>query len=742
MATTQQNREVEIITPLGPDILLLRNMTVTEELGRMFTMELELVSTSENLIFEDLLAQNITIRLDLPKDEKRYFNGHISRLSQSGNQGSFAVYQATVRPWLWFLTRTADCRVFQNKTVPDIVKEVFRDNGYTDFEEKLGSSYRTWEYCVQYRETDFNFISRLLEQEGIYYYFKHKEGKHTLILSDNYSAHEKITGYESIPYYPPDDTTVRDEEFISSWFISKQIQPGFYALNEYDFERPKTDLKVSSVIAREHSASEFEVYDYPGEYIETDDGDNYARARIEELHVHYEQAQGKSDARGIVTGGLFELSEYPREDQNREYLVVSATHEIQSDDFESSGSGGGSVYSNNFSVIDAKTPFRASRTTPKPIVQGPQTAVVVGPSGEEIYTDKYSRVKLQFHWDRYGKSDENSSCWVRVSQLWAGKTWGGIHIPRIGQEVIVEFLEGDPDQPIITGRVYNADEMPPYDLPANKTQSGIKSRSSKGGSGANFNEFRMEDKIGEEEVYIHAEKDQNNIVENDETTSVGHDRTEDVGNDETITIGNNRTEKVVNNEDIMIGNNRTEMVGVNETINIGSNRSVTIGSNKMETIAINKAETIGVAKELTIGGAYQVTVGAAMNETIGGAKAEEIGAVKSVSVGGSSSEGVGGSKSVSAGGNILESAKKDVSITAGKDVSISSAENMSIAIGDDFAIKCDKKGSIDITDELTIKCGKATIAMKKNGDIIINGKKISIKGSGDVVIKGSKILQN
>ena len=609
MATTQQNREVEIITPLGTDILLLRNMTVTEELGRMFTMELELVSTSENLVFEDLLAQNITIRLDLPKDEKRYFNGHISRLSQSGNQGSFAVYQATVRPWLWFLTRTADCRVFQNKTVPDIVKEVFRDNGYTDFEEKLGSSYRTWEYCVQYRETDFNFISRLLEQEGIYYYFKHKESKHTLILSDNYSAHEKITGYESIPYYPPDDTTVRDEEFISSWFISKQIQPGFYALNEYDFERPKTDLKVSSVIAREHSASEFEVYDYPGEYIETDDGDDYARTRIEELHVLYEQAQGKSDARGIVVGGLFELSEYPREDQNREYLVVSATHEIQSDDFESSGGGTGSVYSNSFSVIDAKTPFRASRTTPKPIVQGPQTAVVVGPSGEEIYTDEYSRVKLQFHWDRYGKSDENSSCWVRVSQLWAGKTWGGIHIPRIGQEVIVEFLEGDPDQPIITGRVYNADEMPPYDLPTNKTQSGVKSRSSKGGSGANFNEFRMEDKMGEEEVYIHAEKDQNNVVENDETTEVGHDRTENVGNDESITIGHDRTEKVGNNE------------------------TTTIDGNQVETIKLNKAESILIGKALTVGAGYQVSVGGAKNETVGLSSTEQVGVLRHTTVG-------------------------------------------------------------------------------------------------------------
>ncbi|MCK4987133.1 MAG: type VI secretion system tip protein VgrG, partial [Desulfobacterales bacterium] len=341
-------------------------------------------------------------------------------------------------------------------------------------------------------------------------------------------------------------------------------------------------------------------------------------------------------------------------------------------------------------------------TTPKPMVQGPQTAIVVGPSGEEIYTDKYARVKVSFHWDRNSKSDENSSCWVRVAQVWAGTKWGGIQIPRIGQEVIIEFLEGDPDQPIITGRVYNNDNMPPYDLPANATQSGIKSRSSKGGNADNFNEIRFEDKKGDELVYIHAEKDQSNVVENDETISIG------------------------NNRDKNVGVNQTESIGTNKTITVGGNHAESITGNMTQSVSLAKAETITLAKALTIGAGYQVTVGAAMNETIGGLKAEEIGALKSVNVVANSSENVGGNKSVDA--------DKDISATSGK--------KMSFKAGDDYSVKGDKNGVIDIKDQLTIKVGKASITMKKNGDITINGKTINIKGSGNIVMKAKKILEN
>ncbi len=600
MAVTQQNREIEIITPLGQDVLLLRDVNITEELGRLFTINVELAST-KNIALDDLLGQNISIRLNLGRGE-RYFNGYVSSISQAVDEGHYARYSATIKPWFWFLTRTSDCRIFQEKTVPDIIKEVCNELGYTDIEDQLSGSYRTWVYCVQYRENDFNFLSRLMEQEGIYYYFTHEQGKHTLILADGLNSHELISGYEEIPYYPPDDVAVRNEECVSSWYLSKKIQPGTYVLNEYDFVKPKADLKVNSNIARGHSESEYEIYDYPGEYVESDDGNNYVRNRIEELHVEYEQAHGQSIARGVISGGLFALVNYPKANQNRQYLVISVRHSIQADDFESGGDGGGTAYSNNFTVIESTTPYKSVRITPKPLVQGPQTAVVVGPSGEEIFTDEHGRVKLQFHWDRYGESDENSSCWVRVSQLWAGKTWGGIHIPRIGQEVIVEFLEGDPDRPIVTGRVYNGDQTPPYALPANKTQSGIKSRSSKGGSGANFNEIRFEDKKDEEEFYIHAEKDQNNIVENDETTSVGHDRTEDVGNDETISIGKDQNIKV----------------GKNLLIDAGDSIVIKTGQ---ASITMKKDGTIQIiGKDILVKGSGKIDVKATKNITLKGSK--------------------------------------------------------------------------------------------------------------------------
>jgi type VI secretion system secreted protein VgrG len=756
MAVTQKDREIEIVTPLGADVLLVRDMTMTEELGRLFVIDLELLST-ENIKFEDLLGQNVTIRLNLAGEKKRYFNGYVSSISQALDEGHYARYFATVHPWLWFLTRTSDCRIFQNKTVPEIIQEVFKDFEYGKFEDNTRATYRKWDYCVQYRETDFNFVSRLMEQEGMYYYHKHEDGKHTLLLVDDPHIHESIPDYEEITYYPPDKTALRDEECINGWHLKKQLQPCAYALNEYDFIKPGADLKADSKVSKEHTEAEHEIYDYPGAYVEGGDGRNYARTRIQELHAKYEQAQGQSIARGLITGGLFTLAGYPRDDQNREYLVVFVNHSIRCDSFEA-GDGGGTTYTNSFSAIESKTPFRAARITPKPIVQGPQTAVVVGPSGEEIYTDEHGRVKLQFFWDRYGKKNENSSCWVRVSQLWAGKTWGGIHIPRMGQEVIVEFLEGDPDRPIVTGRVYNGDQTPPYALPANKTQSGIKSRSSLGGSGANFNEIRFEDKKGSEQVYIHAEKNQDNIVENDETTEVGHDRTEHVGHDEKITIDNNRTEKVGVNEEITIGSNRTEKVGVNESITIGSNRTKSVGASETCTVALQRTHMVGINETIGVGAAQEIGIGAFQAVAIGAYQTVNVGAYQSINVGANQSTDVGANQSTNVGANqtlsVTGNQSKSVSGNASKSVkgndSLGVDGNRSADVKGDDSLKVGKNLMIDAGDSVTIKTGSASITMKKDGTITIKGKDITVDGSGkiditasnNITMKGQKILQN
>jgi type VI secretion system secreted protein VgrG len=591
MTQIQGARPAEIITPLGDDVLLFNRMTATEQLGRLFEFELDLLSKDPDIKFEDILGQNVTVRLTLPDDKERYFNGYVSRFSQEGTLENFNAYHATVHPWLWFLTRTADCRIFQQQTVPDIIKTVFRDHGFSDFEESLSGSYRTWEYCVQYRETDFNFVSRLMEQEGIYYYFKHEKTKHIMVLSDSVSSHEPYPGYEKLPYYPPDEHFRRERDHIYEWTMVQGIQPGVYALNDFDFERPKANIQVKSSIQRDHAHASMEIYDYPGEYLDTGDGETYTRARIEAHHVQHEQVQAKGNARGLAAGSLFELTDYPRKDQNREYLVLAATHQVESDTYAADGATDSEqVYTCSFSALNSKRPFRSSRTTPKPIVQGPQTAVVVGPAGDEIYTDKYGRVKVSFHWDRRSKSNETSSCWVRVAQVWAGKQWGGIHIPRIGQEVIIEFLEGDPDHPIITGRVYNNDNMPPYDLPANATQSGIKSRSSKSGTADNFNEIRFEDMKGEEEIYLHGEKNWTINIENDKNQTIDHD--------ETLTVKNDRTKSVEKNQSESIGEDKTIEVGKNHSESIGESLKLTIG--KTSETEVSDAMTVTVGKTLTI----------------------------------------------------------------------------------------------------------------------------------------------
>ncbi len=444
-----------------------------------------------------------------------------------------------------------------------------------DVEYRLRGTYREWEYCVQYRETDFNFISRLMEQEGIYYYFEHFEDKHMLILTDEVSTHNPFPQFETVPYQAPTGAmSLQELDHLQYWAVTQLIQPETYASKDFNFKHPRGDLLSVLMQPGDHAfpIQQPEIFDYPGEYTERSDGENYVEIRLQELRSQHERVSASGPCRGMSAGCLFTLLDYPREDQNKEHLVLSVSHQINDTSYIS-GQGGGSeeLYRCQVEVMDAATPYRQARSTPKPIVQGPQTAIVVGRDNDEIYTDEFGRVKVQFHWDRYGQGNENSSCWIRVSQLWAGAKWGGMHIPRIGQEVIVSFMEGDPDKPIITGRVYNADCMPPYDIPANKTQSGIKSRSSKDGTPGNFNEVRMEDKKGSEELYIQAEKDENILVKNDKSENVGHDETISIGNDRTETVGRDMSTTVTRHHSLTVEE------GGNDTLTVRrGTRSVTV----------------------------------------------------------------------------------------------------------------------------------------------------------------------
>ncbi len=750
---TQKNRRISITTPLGEDKLLLRSITGSEAISQPFQYHLELLSEDDAIDFKSIVGQRVTVKLLLADGSPRHFNGFISRFSQGARDGVLTSYHAEMVPWLWFLTRTADCRIFQKKSVPDIIQQIFKDLGFTDFKLNLYSSFEPRDYCVQYRETDFHFVSRLMEQVGIYYFFEHDDTKHNLILGNDPNVHKDCPGQPKVRYELAAGGW-QDDDVITEWRLEEAFRPGSWAQTDYNFETPSTSLLVSLA-----GSNKYEIYDYPGDYAARGDGDTLTKVRLEEDTTPTLVAQGTSDCRAFVTGHKFTLQDHYRPDLNQPYVITSVNHRAsQGGDY-----GGGAMdgldkefsYQNTFTCIPASVTFRPGRITPRPTVRGCQTAMVVGPGGEEIYTDKYGRVKVQFHWDREGKRNENSSCWVRVSHPWAGKGWGAVSIPRIGQEVVVDFLEGDPDQPIIVGRVYNAESMPPYGLPAGAVVSGVKSNSTKGGGG--YNEIVMDDTKGTELIRVHAQYDKDKVVEHDERVHVKHDRTEAVDNDETITIGHDRKEEVKHDETIIIGNdkrenvkrdlalkvdrNKTETVDKNKTVRVGADHdetidgTMTLSVNKTltEVIALNHSETVGLAMELTVGGAMALTVGLAMAETVGISKSEMVGASKS--------ESVGTNRTLEVGKNASETVKGNQTVEIGKDLTENVAGKHRHEVKKEFSLQA-KKVQIVAEDEIALKSGSAEVTLKKNGDIFIKGNKINIKGSGDVIIKGSKIKGN
>ena len=506
--------QLTLTSPLAED-LGLHEITHRAGLSELGRIDLGLLSPHADLAPEDLLGQCVTVTLRL-REGQRCFHGHVTRFGLAGRRGRHFLYKARLRPWLWFLTRTSDCRIFQDQSVPDIVKAVFADHAGAAFEFQLTRAYRTRAYCVQYRESDHDFVARLLEDEGIYWHFRHEEDRHVLVLQDHQSAHAATPGCEALPYIEEASSAAPDTEYITGWDFSRRIRPGRAALTSYDFEKPGAHLAAQAQQVRGHDLSDYEQFDFQGDYTDTDDGNDQAGVRIEEQQARHERLHARSNAQGLTEGGLFGLQRHPRADQNTQYLCVATRIRARGDGAEAGQAAG--TYECEFSAIPASGQFRPPRRTSRPFVKGPQTAVVVGPAGEEIHTDPYGRVKVQFHWDRYGRHDERSSCWVRVSQPWAGNGWGAMAIPRVGQEVIVDFLEGDPDQPVITGRLYNAGQMPPYPLPAGAHMTGIRSRSTPGGNG--LCELVIHDQAGQELVSIHSQKDMQTTVLNNQATVV------------------------------------------------------------------------------------------------------------------------------------------------------------------------------------------------------------------------------
>ena len=766
-----ESRKITATTPLGPEKLAFSSMIGQEEISQCFSFQTTFVSDDIDLKSEDILGLGVTIKVESDRGE-RFFHGLVDSFALTEFGQERFEYVAVLRPWLWFLSKTSDNRIFQNMSVVDIVEEVFSAYPNADFEKRLQESYPPREYCVQYNETDLNFISRLLEHEGIAWFFEYADGAHTMILTDDNAKLEPASGYDEIPYREDSDAGRDFDEGITLWQRTDTAVSGSYTHTDYDFTKPSADLKVRSETPFSHELAEGKQYYYPGTYMEIARGETLAGVRLEEVQTAHHRIEAVSSTIGPAAGCIFALTDYPRAPENDTYIIRAVQYDLVDDQHRAGGGSGDVGFNAVYSLMPHAIPFRPVRVTPVPVMRGPQTAVVVGPAGEEIYTDEYSRVKVQFHWDRLGEKDENTTCFIRVSSVWAGSGWGFIQIPRIGQEVIVDFLEGDPDQPIITGRVYNANQMPPYGLPGNATQSGWKSNSSPGGGG--WNELRFEDKAGSEEVYFQAEKDHNELVKNNETRTIGNDWVEDVGHDATQSIGNDRTESVVNNKStsvgvdrtVSIGNNDTESVGVDRSLSVGSNETISVGTDSSETIGSNHSQNVGSAQTLSVGTTRTRTVGAAETVGVGGAQSVNVGAARSIvvaaaqshAVGGADSHTVGSSQSVTVASGQTVSVGSDQSITVGAghtlsvgaDSGTSIGANCLVDVGADMALSVGAKLAITAADEIALVCGSASILLKSDGTIVLDGKditlngsgKINIKASSDVTIKGSKINQN
>ena len=530
--------QMQLVT--NPDVgLKFKSMAAQEEVSRLFEFQVIAISEDQAVTADDLLGTNAAVSIEVADGTQRWFHGVVSAFGIEGVEGRFFSYRLTLRPWAWLLTRSADLRIFQEMTAPDIIKEIFGEYTST-FVDELSGTYAARTYCVQYRETDFNFVSRLMEEEGIFYYWRHTEAKHELVLADGTGTHVATKGFETILYLE-DDRDVAEQQAINDWHMRHEIQTGKVTLSDYNFETPSTSLKSATVAgSRSHAEKEHEVYDYPGLYGVKADGDARAQIRLDEQTARFSRFTGQGNTPGLAAGALFTLEGHPRDDQNGDYVLLSTQIDMQQAGYESGGDRD-TLFLCRFVAKAAADPYRPARITRKPSVAGPQTALVVGGGDAgDIETDEYGRIKVQFHWDRVGKKNAESSCWLRVASSSAGNGWGMISLPRIGQEVVVAFLEGDPDQPIVVGSVYNAEQKVPYELPANATVSTVKSRSMLGGADQ-FNELRFEDKEGEEYMLLHAEKDRFEFVEGTLKSNIGIDRGE---GDEHRTVKKDRKEKI------------------------------------------------------------------------------------------------------------------------------------------------------------------------------------------------------
>lgn len=636
MQTSSAERTLSVsgaAVPIGHDgqpAMRLAGIEGQESLSVMYEYVLDLVSVAEcgvsvealELDTAAMIGKELTVSIGLDDAELqsdtekgiRQISGLVVVAQAVGQMGRYGHYRVSLRPWLYLADQRTDYRIFQMKTVVEIIDEVLGTYAFS-YERRLSGQYSTLEYQVQYGETDFAFVQRLMQEYGIYWFFEHDHGIHRLILVDHAQAHlSGARACQTLHYHP--EGFGSDRQYVHVFESIRSLQPGKWRTDDFDFKQPTVQLRAQAAEPQDTAQNGYEHYEWPGDYTSRSDGERIAKYRMEELYARGLRARGQGNLRNVVCGATVQLLDHPRAACNGKYLVLQAKLSA-TEIAQASGVGRFDVRS-AFVVQPSDVTFRPRRTVPKPRTSGPQTAIVTGPPGQEIWTDQHGRVKIRFHWDRTSSRGENASCWVRVSQAWAGSGHGAIHIPRIGSEVIVDFENGDPDRPIITGRVFNGANMAPWPLPSSATQSGILSRSTRGRSHENANAIRFDDRLGQEELWIHAERDHRVEVEQDETHDVGRNRRRTVGRDETVTIGANRAKSVAQNELVVIGGDLIAQV------------SAISG----ELVGEAKALIAGGGYVVIVGGAYALTVAGAVNEVIGVGRIEEVGGAKVTTVGG------------------------------------------------------------------------------------------------------------
>lgn len=759
MRTTQKDRPMRVSTPLGQDVLLITKLSGREALSELFQFDLEVVADNKTPVqFDRLMGQSITVELDLPGGKKRYFNGLCRRVCEGKRATIFTEYRLQIVPQLWLLTRRTQCRIFQHEDIPSILKKVLAG---LDVSWNLQAKYHPRDHCIQFRESDFDFVSRLMEEEGIYYFFQHSNGKHQLIIADTPQGHVNLPTISKAIFEEVVGGN-RPDLRVFEWEKSQELRSGKVTIWDHSFEFPQQNLEAAKTIMESVTVGKvthklkvadndrLELYDFPGDYAHRYDGvdagggdkadelkkifeDNQrsAKIRIEREAAASVQIRGQSNCMQFTPGYKFTLERHFNADG--EYVLREVEHDARLSADYRSGQGETLVYTNRFTCFPSALPFRPPLRTTRSLVRGPQTATVVGPPGELIFCDKFGRVKVQFHWDREGKKDANSSCWVRVSQNWGGPKWGGMFIPHIGQEVIVEFEEGDPDRPLITGRVYNAEAMPPLELPAGKTKSIIRDH---GG-----NEIVMEGHDGIQQIRMFSPYAETEFIMG-APHSPGdgfYGRTQHfmewfIGKDWKQTVQGSQYQLVLGNAFSTVRMNQVETIGMNAQETIAANKSESVGGNRMEMTVQNRACTTRKNQTITIGGRLSETVRGNVVITNYANRKLDVRGNQWILVDGETNQIIKKDQRESTDGNRITSVKGNFEQDVQKLFRLNAKQ---------VIIDAEEGIAIEDSKFLIIQCGESMIKLEKDGTITIQGKTIKVNGSSEAQLhSSSKVVVN